>query len=157
MTRGRNRAPGVALMVLCFSLPATSLAFDVSREDVRQFIDNMVRRHHFHRDDLNALLTEAQSQPRILETIQKPAERTLAWWEYRQRFLTSERIEGGAQLWRQHAEALTRIAAQSGVPAEYLVAITARRAAIACSTHYPRWASTIRRARNSSARNWNSS
>jgi membrane-bound lytic murein transglycosylase B len=114
----------VALMVLCFSLPATSLAFDVSREDVRQFIDNMVRRYHFHRDDLNALLSEAQSQPRILEAIQRPAERSLAWWEYRQRFLTNERIEGGVQLWKQHAEALTRVAAQSGVPAEYLIAIT---------------------------------
>jgi membrane-bound lytic murein transglycosylase B len=84
----------------------------------------MVRRHRFNRDDLTALLTEAQSQPRILETIQRPAERTLAWWEYRQRFVTSERIDGGVQIWQQHAEELTRISSQTGVPPEYLIAIT---------------------------------
>jgi membrane-bound lytic murein transglycosylase B len=124
MTRGWNHALKLALTVFCFSLPATSLGLDVSREDVRQFVNTMVHRHRFNRDELTALLTEAQSQPRIVEIIQKPAERTLAWWEYRQRFLTSERIDGGVQIWQQHAEALGRIAAQTGVPPEYLIAIT---------------------------------
>jgi membrane-bound lytic murein transglycosylase B len=124
MTRGSNHALKLALTVFCFSLPATSPGLDVSREDIRQFIDNMAHRHRFNRDELTALLTEAQPQVRILEAIQRPAERTLAWWEYRQRFLTSERIDGGVKIWQQHAEVLTRIAAQTGVPAEYLIAIT---------------------------------
>jgi membrane-bound lytic murein transglycosylase B len=124
MSRGSNRALGLALTAFCFSLPATSLGLDVSREDVKQFVNTMVRRHRFNRDNLTALLTEAQSQPRIIEIIQRPAERSLAWWEYRQRFLTNERIDGGVQIWQQHAEELARIAAQTGVPAEYLIAIT---------------------------------
>jgi membrane-bound lytic murein transglycosylase B len=65
-----------------------------------------------------------QLQPRVLETIQKPAEHALLWWEYRQRFLTEERIAAGAQVWRQNASVLALVAAQSGVPAEYLIAIT---------------------------------
>lgn len=124
MTRGCKHALTLALTVFCFSLPATSPAFDASRADIRQFVDTMVQRHRFNRDELTALLTEAQPQPRILEAIQRPAERTLAWWEYRQRFLTNERIDGGVQVWQQHADALSRIAAQTGVPAEYLIAIT---------------------------------
>ena len=124
MTRGSTHALKLALTVFCFSLPATSPGLDVSREDIRQFVDSMAHRHRFNRDELTALLAEAQPQPRILEAIQRPAERTLAWWEYRQRFLTAERIDGGVQIWQQHPEALARIAAQTGVPAEYLIAIT---------------------------------
>jgi membrane-bound lytic murein transglycosylase B len=124
MTRGWNRALKLALTAFCFSLPATSPGLDVSREDVQQFLNTMVHRHRFNREELTALLNDAQSQPRIIEIIQKPAERTLAWWEYRQRFLTSERIDGGVQIWQQHAQDLSRVAAQTGVPAEYLIAIT---------------------------------
>jgi membrane-bound lytic murein transglycosylase B len=104
--------------------PAVAAGFDVSRDDIREFIGTMVQRHRFDRETLTILLAEAEPQPRIIEAMQRPAERALAWWEYRQRFLTPERIQGGVQVWREHAAELQRIAAQSGVPAEYLIAIT---------------------------------
>jgi membrane-bound lytic murein transglycosylase B len=132
------RASCLAITVLAPSLavPATAPVnnaaavnaelprLDVAREDVQHFVNAMVRRHRFNRTRLTALLGEAQSQPGIIELMQKPAERTLVWWEYRARFLTEERIAGGAALWLAHRETLERIAAQSGVPAQYLVAIT---------------------------------
>jgi len=95
----------------------------MSRENIRQFASGMTR-NGFTAEEVTALLAGAQSQPRILEAIQRPAERTLAWWEYRQRFLTEERVMGGVQVWQQNAAALERIAASSGVAAEYLIAIT---------------------------------
>lgn len=95
----------------------------MSRQDIRQFASGMTR-HGFAAEEVTTLLAGAQSQPRILEAIQRPAERTLAWWEYRQRFLTEERVMGGVQVWRQNAAALERIAASTGVAAEYLIAIT---------------------------------
>ncbi|HMA10781.1 MAG TPA: lytic murein transglycosylase B [Steroidobacteraceae bacterium] len=124
MRRGFPRAPIVALMLLCSSATALAEGFDVSRDDIQKFVDTMVSRHRFDREQVTALLASAQPQPGILEAIQRPAERTLAWWEYRQRFITPERIERGVQVWREHADDLARIAAQSGVPAEYLIAIT---------------------------------
>jgi membrane-bound lytic murein transglycosylase B len=123
MKRGSLLAP-LALLLLCFSATALAEGFDASRDDIQTFVDSMVRRHRFDREELTALLASAQPQQKILEAIQRPAERTLAWWEYRQRFLTPERIEAGAQVWRQHADELARISAQSGVPPEYLIAIT---------------------------------
>jgi membrane-bound lytic murein transglycosylase B len=96
----------------------------VARSDVQSFIDSMVRRHRFDRAALTTLLSEVQLQPRIVETIQRPAERSLLWWEYRRRFLSDERINQGVALWQAHRDTLDRIAAQTGVPAEYLVAIT---------------------------------
>ena len=124
MRSGFPRAPVVALLLLCLSAPGLAEGFDTSREDIQKFVGTMVQRHRFDRDELTTLLASAQSQPKILEAIQRPAERTLTWWEYRPRFLTNERIDGGVQVWRKHAEELARISAQSGVPAEYLIAIT---------------------------------
>lgn len=99
-------------------------ALDVTREDVKSFIGNMASANGFDAAELSALLGEAQSRPRILELIQKPAERTLAWWEYRTRFLNEDRINGGVKVWQANRAVLERIADRSGVPAEYLVAIT---------------------------------
>jgi len=124
MSRSFHRALIVALLLHCISAPVLAEGFDLSRDDIQEFVGTMVHRHRFDRDELTTLLASAQAQPKILEAIQRPAERTLAWWEYRQRFMTPDRIEGGVQVWRKHADDLARIAAQSGVPAEYLIAIT---------------------------------
>ncbi|MFO1505366.1 MAG: lytic murein transglycosylase B [Steroidobacteraceae bacterium] len=124
MRRVSSVAPLLALLLLFPPTASLAEGFDMSRDDIRSFVDAMVRRHRFDRDELTALLASAQSQPKIVEAMRRPAERTLAWWEYRQRFLSNERIDGGVQIWRENAEALARISAQSGVPPEYLIAIT---------------------------------
>jgi membrane-bound lytic murein transglycosylase B len=124
MKNGFLRAPLMALLLLCSSALTLAEGFDTSRADIQKFVTTMVQRHRFDREALTLLLASAQSQPRILEAIQRPAEHTMTWWEYRQRFLTTERIENGVAVWREHTAELARIAAQSGVPAEYLIAIT---------------------------------
>ena len=116
----------IAHLACCPVLQAMESApapFDTSRADLQQFAAGMAK-HGFAPGEINTLLSEARAQPRILEAIQRPAERTLAWWEYRQRFLTEERVNGGVEVWRQNAADLTRIAAQTGVAPEYLIAIT---------------------------------
>ena len=123
MTRNLLGASLLALLAITPALPAEP-GLDVARDDVQRFVASMVQQHGFDATALTALLREAQPQPRILELIAKPAERTLAWWEYRARFLTEERINGGIRVWQAHAAELSRIAERSGVPAEYMVAIT---------------------------------
>jgi membrane-bound lytic murein transglycosylase B len=117
---------GLAALLLASRMtPAAEAArLDVGREEVEGFIGSMVQQHGFDASELAVLLGDARSQPRILEAIQRPAERTLAWWEYRQRFITEDRIKGGVKVWQNHRDLLARIADRSGVPAEYLVAIT---------------------------------
>src|SRR5690606_25490572 len=70
------------------------------------------------------VLRDAEPQPRIIEIMQRPAESTLQWYEYRDRFLTSERIAGGVKVWQDHLETLAAIERDTGVPAQYMVAIT---------------------------------
>jgi membrane-bound lytic murein transglycosylase B len=124
MTRLLLRVSCLALTFISVSLPAAEAGFDIARDDIQSFISSMVRHHRFDRKELSALLRDARPQPRILEAIQRPAEKSLAWWEYRHRFLTDERINGGVLLWQTHRAELEEIASQSGVPAEYLIAIT---------------------------------
>jgi len=96
--------------------------FDLERTDISAFVDRVVSRG-FDRAAAFALLAKAEPQPGIIEAMNRPAEKTLAWWEYRARFVTSDRIDAGARLWREHRELLDAIAMQRHVPPEYLLGI----------------------------------
>jgi membrane-bound lytic murein transglycosylase B len=97
-------------------------AFDLSRPEIRSFIQEasaqgLPARH------VMALLSAAEPQPQIVDAMNRPAEKTLQWWEYRARMLTPARIQAGAQLWRAHKELLDQIALEYHVPAEYVIAV----------------------------------
>jgi membrane-bound lytic murein transglycosylase B len=71
---------------------------------------------------LNALLDSAQRQQSILDAISRPAE-AKPWSEYREIFLTPERIDAGIDFYREHRALLQKIGAEYGVAPEYIVAI----------------------------------
>jgi len=96
--------------------------FDLERADITVFVDHLVSRG-FDRAAAFALLAKAEPQPGIIDAMNRPAEKALAWWEYRARFLSSERIEAGARLWREHRELLDAIAIERHVSPEYLLGI----------------------------------
>jgi membrane-bound lytic murein transglycosylase B len=96
--------------------------FDLTRPEIQSFIEQMTAQG-LDRAQLTSVLGAAEAQPRIIEAMEKPAEKTLAWWEYRARMLTPLRIEGGAQLWRDHKELLDRTAIEFQVPPEYILAV----------------------------------
>lgn len=98
-------------------------ALDTSRADVQKFIDEMVTEHDFDRDKLTATLAGAEIQQSILDAISRPAERVRPWHEYRQIFITPERIKAGVAFWKEHHETLGRISRDTGVPPEILVGV----------------------------------
>jgi membrane-bound lytic murein transglycosylase B len=120
----------IALLLCIFGLvqaasaaePAANAHFDLSRPEIQAFIEQLVA-SGFDRAQLSAVLGAAETQPKIIEAMDRPAEKTLQWWEYRARMLTPLRIDGGAQLWQEHKELLDRIALEYQVPPEYLVAV----------------------------------
>jgi membrane-bound lytic murein transglycosylase B len=97
--------------------------FDLTRSEIVSFVNDVVARDSLDRKSVLSLLAKAQPQPKILEIMTRPAERVVPWWEYRDRFLTEERIAEGVQFWLDHRKSLERIGAEHGVPPEYLVAI----------------------------------
>ncbi len=108
------------------------LALDTSREDVSRFIDEMVAEHDYDRETLERYFAEAKIQDRILELMSRPAEKRFTWGEYRERFMTEERIDLGAKFWREHEAMLNRVSEGTGVPVEIIVGI------IGVETYYGR-------------------
>ncbi|MDG2376977.1 MAG: lytic murein transglycosylase B [Woeseiaceae bacterium] len=116
--------------MLLFALPV--FAFDTDRADVKSFVDRMAEEHAYDRDKLLQVIGAAESKESILEAISRPAERTLNWAEYRNIFLTDERISAGTGFWKEHETDLKRISEESGVSIEILVGI------IGVETYYGR-------------------
>jgi len=94
-----------------------------SRADVVGFIDGMVAEHGFAKGDLVELFAHVERKQAILDAIARPAEKTKAWHEYREIFVTEDRIAQGLEFWRQHRATLERAEAQFGVPPDVIVAI----------------------------------
>jgi len=88
-----------------------------------EFIDQMVSRYGFSKQEVTRTLYQAELRRPILEAIARPAEKVLNWSEYRDIFLTPSRIQGGVDFWRQHAPALARAEQVYGVPPQIIVAI----------------------------------
>lgn len=112
----------ILFLALCCGTQS-AFALDVKRPDVQQFIDAMVSEHDYDRNLLNTVLEKAETQESILEAISRPAEKTKAWYEYRDIFLTDERVQAGAEFWRTHRDELKRISNETGVSCEILVGI----------------------------------
>ena len=125
-SRTRHRLPVAPYCLLLASLAglagAPASALDGSREDVTAFVAEMSHRHGFDPAALGELFARVESRPSIIEAMSRPAEKTLAWHEYRARFITERRVRRGVELATEQAEALRR-AAGIGVPAEVLLAI----------------------------------
>ena len=93
------------------------------REDVKQFIDEMVEQHQFDRAYLEQKFATAKRLDNVLESIAKPAEKELTWKQYRPIFVTSKRTTKGKVFIHQHRETLDRAEKKYGVPVEIIAAI----------------------------------
>ena len=113
----------LAGVALCVFHLASAMAIELDQPEVEAFIDAMVEQHDFDRDELRDTLGAAEVKQSILDAIAKPAEKTLSWAEYREIFLTTERIEAGAQFWSDNEDELRQVSESTGVPMEMLVGI----------------------------------
>jgi len=103
--------------------PIERASFDLSRPEIAAFVARMVSRDDFTASELTAVLGAAHARPELVPAMTRPPEKVLAWWEYRDRYVTASRIEGGVEFWQAHASLLDEVAATHGIPPEYLIAI----------------------------------
>jgi membrane-bound lytic murein transglycosylase B len=89
---------------------------------IPQFIDEMVAKHQFKRDELEQVFHRAEFRQDVIDAITTPA--TLKpWLEYRASFVNPKRISGGLKFWNQYAPALQRAEKIYGVPQEVIIAV----------------------------------
>jgi membrane-bound lytic murein transglycosylase B len=98
-------------------------AIDIRRPEVKEFINHMSDSYGFKKRALRKLLKSADSQPAIIDAMNKPAEKAKLWFEYRPIFLNERRIREGTEFWIAHRQALDQASLKSGVAPEYLAAI----------------------------------
>jgi membrane-bound lytic murein transglycosylase B len=89
----------------------------------RAFVDRMVKQHDFERAALTAVLDKAEINQTVIDTMSRPPERVVPWYEYRKIFLNDERIAAGVQFWSEHAKTIESVAERFGVAPEIVVAI----------------------------------
>lgn len=110
-------------LVLASLLAPAAHAIDTKRSEVKDFIAYMADAHKFRKRPLRKLFKAVKEQQAILDAMEKPAEKSKLWYEYRPIFLTERRVREGTDFWRAHRSSLERASEQSGVPPEYLAAI----------------------------------
>lgn len=93
-----------------------------SAAEKKQFVAEVVQQHRVPAAKVDALLAQAEYQQSIIDAITRPAEGK-PWKAYRPIFLTAARIKDGRAFLAQHRVALAKVEADTGVPAEVVVAI----------------------------------
>ncbi len=116
--RGVAIAAGVSLAAA--AQPPSSATVERAKQS---FVDEMVEQHAFDRAELTKLLDGAVIDATVLEAMARPAERVVPWFEYRNIFITEERIAAGVTFWNEHAETLDAVVERYGVAPEMIVAI----------------------------------
>ena len=89
----------------------------------QEFFEEMKELHNFDELELRKLFSQVYRDQRILDLISKPAEKRLAWRNYREIFLDNARIKNGKKFWRENETVISEVSDRSGVPGEIITAI----------------------------------
>jgi membrane-bound lytic murein transglycosylase B len=117
------RSISLSATLLVTLSPSAAVAMDTQREEINSFVDKLVTEHGFSEDYVRSIVDQSERKQKILDAISRPAEKTLAWHEYRDIFITPKRINAGRKFYAEHKESLQRISKETGVPTEIIVAI----------------------------------
>jgi len=85
------------------------------------FVQEMVDRHGFERAALERAFRGTKFIDSIIRAMDAPST-SLPWHEFRARYITDARINGGLKFWAAHAAVLERAAAEYSVAPEIIVA-----------------------------------
>ncbi|MDC0088937.1 lytic murein transglycosylase B [Porticoccaceae bacterium] len=111
------------LLLSLTSLATFSHADYSTHPEAAEFIDSMVEKHQFTREDIVSWLSAAQYQESIVKAMSRPAEKVKPWYEYRKHFISDRRINGGVEFWQQHRETLEQAERDFGVDPAIIVSI----------------------------------
>lgn len=95
-----------------------------------RFIDMMVSRHEFNRQQLQDLLGRTQRLDWVIRLMDRQAPSYIppsgpngAWLRYRKKFITPDNVQNGVAFWNQYEAELQRASRTYGVPPEIIVGI----------------------------------
>ena len=103
--------------------PAVTDPAIAQAQRIDAFVDYTATTYNVAPQTIRATLAQAQYKQGIIDAMSRPAEKVRPWRDYRPIFINDARIDGGRAFYAQNRVALDRVAATTGVPAQYIVAI----------------------------------
>jgi membrane-bound lytic murein transglycosylase B len=112
------------MFIFCFSLYSQNIDIDIDI-DVRKsaFIDRLVESGDYDRAYLDLMMDQIEIKQTILDAISRPAERVLTWNDYRNIFVTEQRVNEGLTFFDEHKILLKEVTDTYGVPIEIILSI----------------------------------
>ena len=110
------------LLCAAFSAAPAAAVEGPSAQERAAFVRETAAEFKLDAAAIEATLAQAQYQQSIIDAITRPAE-AKPWKAYRPIFMTPQRIADGRAFLAQHRDALAKVEAETGVPAEMIVAI----------------------------------
>lgn len=117
-----SRVLAVSAALLLPAVAPGSTRPQLSSEARAAFVAEAADKHGLDPAEIERWLGEARYQQAIIDAITRPAE-AKPWRDYRPIFMNERRINDGRAFLREHWSVLSRIEADTGVPAEMVVAI----------------------------------
>lgn len=110
------------ILLFTCSIFVVSSVLSAELPGIPEFINEMVAKHQFKRDELVQVFQEAEHRQDVIDAMNTPS--TLKpWLEYRAAFINPRRIDGGIKFWMKYAAALERAEKLYGVPQEIIIAV----------------------------------
>ena len=97
----------ISLSVVAAAAAAAAAAY-AEHPETRRFIDDLVLKEGFDRQQLLDLFAQAEYKQQIIDAISRPAERVLHWDKYQDIFLTEKRLFQGVEFIRSHRSSLAK-------------------------------------------------
>ena len=94
-----------------------------SNDAVKNFINEMHHKHDFDQNFLNSIFLSASKQQKIIDLMNRPAEKTFSWDKYRKRLVSPMRIENGKKFLNAYMTEFMAAEKEFGVPKEIIASI----------------------------------
>ncbi len=118
------------VLLFCLFMPLASLAGDDNRlpyhqrNEVIDFVSEMVKKHGFVADELHNLFAGVEFQSSVVKAMEPPSSPNVRSWErYKSRFVNQNCINRGIRFMQEYSAELKRARQKYGVPEEIITAI----------------------------------
>lgn len=113
-----------SLLGILISVITLTAFAQVSPADVEKFATSFAAKEkNFDKEEVMAILSQAEFQQEIIDKISRPAEGTMTWERYRNIFLKQGRIDAGIAFYNEHKATLETVSNNTGVPSEIILGI----------------------------------
>lgn len=113
-------------LLLCFSISFASTKDFTKKQEVKDFIKELVKEQGYSKKELNELFSKVQIQKDSLWFYTKKNKgdyKTYYWEKYNKPFLSAKKIKNGVKFLKKYNKELHRAYQDYGIPGEYIVAI----------------------------------